>query len=74
MQKIYEYIKPYLNDDFSKMSKEDLEYLYHYLKSYKLELRNNLFDKSITFGTEIEFEYANKIKIADELKKFPDWI
>lgn len=73
MQKIYEYIKPYLNDDFSKMSKEDLEYLYHYLKSYKLELRNNLFDKSITFGTEIEFEYANKIKIADELKKFPDW-
>ena len=73
MQKIYEYIKPYLNDDFSKMSKEDLECLCHYLKSYKLELRNNLFDKNITFGTEIEFEYANRVKIADELKKFPDW-
>ena len=73
MQKIYEYIKPYSNDDFSKMSKEDLEHLYHYLKSYKLELRNNLFDKNITFGTEIEFEYADKIKIAEELKKFPDW-
>lgn len=56
------------NELISKMDSISLEELFKYLDNYFLKLRPVLnFDKSITFGVEIECEYAQKDKIVSGL-------
>lgn len=49
------------NDTISQMNNSDRVHLMFILREYLLELRNTLnIDKNIKFGTEIEFEDANR--------------
>lgn len=76
-QLILSFLDPEQNDMLSKMSKLDLKKFITLLNEYYLQYRKYLgFDKNITFGLELEFEYAllelieEKIKNSVELK---DW-
>lgn len=74
---IFKFISPNSNDKLSKMSGLDLQDLIILLDDYYLHLRKNLgFDESITFGLELEFEYAMISRISEQLvESFPkkDW-
>ena len=59
------------NDNFSLFNEIDLKDLKNSLNSYYIEYRDQLnLDNNITFGTEIETEYAEKRFIDDELRLF----
>lgn len=59
------------NDNFSSFNKIDLRDLKNFLNSYYIEYRENLnLNSNITFGTEIETEYAAKKRINKELSWF----
>lgn len=59
------------NDNFSLFNEIDLKDLKNFLNSYYIEYRDQLnLDDNITFGTEIETEYAEKRFIDDELRLF----
>lgn len=66
------------NDTLSQMNNTDRVHLMMILRKYLLELRKTInIDKKIKFGTEIEFEDANREKIEENLyKTFPnyEWI
>lgn len=67
---LFDYIKPKNNDIFSKMNGIDLQDLLYYIENYYLELRNRLgFEGYITFGLELEFEYAMQARIENKLKE-----
>ena len=74
---IFKYINPDDNMMLSKLSGYDLQDLIILLNNFYLDLRYNIsLDNSITFGTELEFEDADKEvirdKISDELLR--NWI
>ena len=66
------------NDIISQMNNSDRVQFMMLLRKYLLELRKTInIDKNIKFGTEIEFEDANREKIEIELySTFPeyDWV
>ena len=65
---IFNFLKPFNNDQFSKMKGIDLQELICYLDEYYLEFRSNLgLDKNDTFGIEIEAEKTNIDKIRDDI-------
>lgn len=74
---IFEFINPKDNDSFSNMSGKELQELICRLNKYYLELRNTLnLNDTITFGFELEFEYADTVKIIYELNRYKlldDW-
>lgn len=74
---IFNYVYKNDNDLLSSFSgKELLNYL-ALLDDYYLELRNNLgFDDNVTFGVELEFEYAKIKRLKKELYQnyiYNDW-
>lgn len=67
---LFDYINPNGNDFVSKMNYVDLADLIYYINHYYLEFRNQLgFHRSITFGLELEFEYAFRKRIERELQE-----
>lgn len=65
---IFKFVNPIENDSLSNMKGKDLQELIYRLNKYYLEYRNKLnFDKNVSFGFELEFEYANALKIEEEL-------
>lgn len=67
-------MKEFLNyqDDLSKLSKKDLEYLFVLLKDYKLQYRKNLgLDTFASFGLELEFEHVLLRYVEKEFSKYP---
>ena len=59
-------------DDFSKLSKKDLEYFFVLLKDYKLRYRKNLgIGDSASFGLELEFEQVLLRYVEKEFSKYP---
>ena len=67
---IFDFVKPSDNDSFSKMNNSELKELFNLINSYYLEYRKKLdFDSAVTFGMEIEFEYAMLKRIKEELVK-----
>ena len=77
-QELFKFIDPNANDKISKMKGLDLQELLVLIDDYYLELREKLgFDRSVTFGFELEFEDAIKRRIERRLNAtFPesDWI
>lgn len=71
---LFEFINKNDNDQISKMKGNDLQKLFELLNRYYLELRKDLnIDNYITFGLELEFEYANIRSIVKNLDmQFPD--
>lgn len=70
---IFDYLDPLGNDELSEMKGFDLQDLLILIDDYYMQLRDSLgFDDSITFGMELEFEYAKKNEIKSEINKsFP---
>lgn len=65
---IFEFISPRDNDLFSEMKGKDLQELIYRLNKYYLEYRDSLnLSNNLSFGVELEFEYADVIKIEEEL-------
>ncbi len=65
---VFQYVYPNDNDMFSKFSGDEIQNLIVLLDDYYLKLRNTLdIKRSITFGLEIEYEYANNEEISKEL-------
>ena len=57
------------NTELLKMDTNDLNILLNLLNEYDLELRDNLnLNKNITFGIEIESEFADIINIENEIE------
>lgn len=77
-RKIFTLLNEKDNDIISQMNNSDRVHLMMLLRKHLLELRKTLnIDKNIKFGTEIEFEDANRKKIEIDLySTFPeyDWI
>ena len=73
-QDIYKYLNPNSNDIITTMNNSDRVNIMLSLRKYYLELRESLnIDNHVTFGTEIEFEDANRSDIESELASiFPD--
>lgn len=75
---IFNFLDPQQNDILSKMSKSDLQNFIILLNKYYLQYRKFLgFDKGISFGFELEFEYALKETIEEKIKnciELKDWI
>lgn len=75
---IFKFIKPDDNDKLSEMKGFDLQDLLFYLDDYYLSLRDELgLSGDVTFGLELEFEYAIKKRIEDKLWDtglFSEWI
>ena len=75
---IFKFIKPDDNDKLSEMKGFDLQDLLFYLDDYYLSLRDELgLSEDVTFGLELEFEYAIKKRIEDKLWDtglFSEWI
>lgn len=71
---IFDVINQSDNEEFSKLSGDDLTDLILLIDEYYIKMRSRLgFDESITFGLELEFENAIKFIINKKLKKaFPD--
>ncbi len=69
---IFHYLKPHDNDMLSKMKDKDLKQLLYYLDDYYLDLRDSLnLNNKITFGLELESEYACKDNIEQSLLELP---
>lgn len=69
---LFKYIKPDANDNLSKMAEDDFNNLLFYINNYYLKLRSTLGEKeqsSVTFGLEIECEYANVSRILNKITK-----
>ncbi len=75
---IFKFIKPDDNDKLSEMKGFDLQDLLFYLDDYYLSLRDELgLSEDVTFGLELEFEYAMQKRIEDKLWDtglFSEWI
>ena len=73
-QDIYKYLNPTSNDMIATMNNSDRVNIMLSLRNYFLELRETLgIENNVTFGTEIEFEDANRSNIERELSiLFPD--
>ena len=68
MNKLFSFINKDDNNKLSKMKEEDLNELFNLLQKYKLEYRDTLnLDSNISFGTEIEFEFANKSEVLERM-------
>ncbi len=74
---VFKFINPNGNDKLSEMSGSDLQDLIILMDEYYIQLRSRLgFEQYITFGLELEFENAMKIRIMNQLDEaFPngDW-
>ena len=65
---IFDLVYPNDNDMFSKINKTDLQEVFNLINSYYLEYRDKLdFEEYVTFGTELEFEYAMLNKIEEQI-------
>ena len=68
MNKLFSFINKDDNNLLSKMKEEDLDELLNLLQKYKLEYRDTLnLDSGTRFGTEIEFEFANKKEVLERM-------
>jgi hypothetical protein len=61
-EELYKFVYSNSNDELLTFSNADLRKLFNLINSSNLGLRNRLgIDKSITFGVEIESEYAKNV-------------
>lgn len=77
-ESIFRFIRLYENNNFSSMNDIDLKDLLYNIIKCDLSLRPDLgFNKSVTFGLELEFEKSNFSKIVENLKcenLYSEWI
>ena len=74
---IFKFLNPNSNDRLSQMSGLDLQELIVLLDDYYIQLRSRLgFDDYITFGLEIEFEYAAYERVRNKINEAFDgeWV
>lgn len=75
---IFSFLDPEQNDMLSKMNGSDLQDFIILLNEYYLQYREFLgFNKNITLGLELEFEYAQRHEIEKRMKdsiELKDWI
>lgn len=66
---LFEFLRPNENDQLMDLKSSDLQELLYRLDKYYLELRTTLgFDKTVTFGLELEFENAMRKRIEEKLE------
>ncbi len=75
---IFQFLKPFQNDQLSSLSGIDIQTFIILLNNYYLELRQKLhLDRQVSFGLEIEFEHVDKEGLEKELyQNFPrrNWL
>lgn len=69
-KKLFTFINPKSNDKLTNLTDDDLQEFLNLLDSYYLKLRKSLgFSEYVTFGLEIEFEYAMTERIKKVLEE-----